>query len=1044
MFRKAGIGFVALAMLAPGLASALGVGDYQLSSYLNQPLKMTVALTDIGDLSSEEILVTLAAQKDFDSAGVDRIFFLSDLEFEVEVDGEGSGLLTIRSTQPVREPYLDFLVEVLWPQGRILREYTVLLDPPTYAEEIGSVQPAPATAAASEPVAAQPVQQQPAPQPVQSASAPAPVQAPAPASAPAAEPVSREEYVVQSQDTMWRIALNTRPSRSISVQQMMLSIQELNPDAFIDGNVNLVREGTVLRLPTEAEVRGISARQALSEMADQNRRWRDKLKAMGIAIPTRAQVGSSAGSEGRVAGGDEGTGKVTLVSPEAATGTSGGGSGTGGKGSAELENEIAIREENIDQLRRENDELSSRLQDLQGQVETSDKLLQLRNDQIAKLQEELRKLQEAQGIEPSEPLLTEQELAAQAAGTDAGGKPVEGSKPGAVQGTGAAGQPGTAPGSTGGEVATSEGAAAPTSEGGAPAAGGGGAGTPIVVDPNAIKEYGRISAQPTGDPDLDMLLESDTGGPLPPELAAVMEGNTPIAPGQIQLAPGALPAPGAAGQPAAGAAGAEGGTGAEGTEAQADTGLMGAVRDNLVALLGVLVALALLIVALIFFRNRQKAQAEQQQQSMAAMDGADEDFFVDNIDDSEVEGTFEGEELDAPEDSAGAPTQDPLEQVDVYVAYGRHAEALNLLRHEIGQAPERSDLKVRLLEVLVEMNDRDGFEQEAAKHAGDADVDARARALRASLEGGVADGPSLDDLEMDLTADDGDDDGDATLVLDATGQQDSVDDDEFGLDLDVAGGDDEGGLDLDLEVDSSGSDDEDGLDLDLDLGGDDSKDDGGLDDLEFSLDDDSGSSDTASADSTEEFSLSLDGDDEGGELDLDLGGDSSEGGLDLDLGGTDDGEMELDLDDVSLDDASDEFQETAEAPASEELDLSLDDLGDEGADEDATLTSMPALDEAPSGATEQREAFSLDDADDTATHAAATDMRSAVDVSAAADDDDFDFLGDTDENATKLDLAKAYIDMGDSEGARDILNEVIAQGSDAQQQEAKDLLSQVG
>ncbi|MCB1838000.1 MAG: peptigoglycan-binding protein LysM, partial [Alcanivoracaceae bacterium] len=401
MFRKLGIGFAALTMLAPGLASALGVGDYQLKSYLNQPFEMEVELIDARDLAAEEVLVSLAPQQEFDAVGIERSYFLTDLEFEVTLDGQGGGTLRIYSTQPVREPYLSFLIEFLWPTGRLMREYTVLLDPPSYAENLRSDSSA---AAPSSAVVAQPQAAVTAPATQETAAAEPRVIASSQAASAPIEVVDRQEYVVQTDDTMWRIALNNRPAQSISVQQMLLAIQSLNEDAFIDGNVNLVREGTVLRMPTEEEVRRISTREALGEIAEQNREWRARLEARGIRLPARPQMDATGRTAAADTGGDVApqAGEVTLVAPTdsgsdgAASGT-GTGTGTGGDSRA-LENELAIRDERVDQLRRQNEELSSRLNDLSQQVQTSEQLLKLRNDQIAKLQDELRKLQEAQGL----------------------------------------------------------------------------------------------------------------------------------------------------------------------------------------------------------------------------------------------------------------------------------------------------------------------------------------------------------------------------------------------------------------------------------------------------------------------------------------------------------------------------------------------------------------------------------------------------------------------------------------------------------------------
>ena len=141
MLRKLGFGLTAVAMMAPGVAAALGVGDYQLHSYLNQPLDMDVSLHEVGDLSAEEILVNLAPQSEFDAAGVDRSYFLNRLEFSVEFQDGDKAQLHISTDQPVREPYLNFLVEFLWPTGRLMREYTVLLDPPSFADSTVTAAP---------------------------------------------------------------------------------------------------------------------------------------------------------------------------------------------------------------------------------------------------------------------------------------------------------------------------------------------------------------------------------------------------------------------------------------------------------------------------------------------------------------------------------------------------------------------------------------------------------------------------------------------------------------------------------------------------------------------------------------------------------------------------------------------------------------------------------------------------------------------------------------------------------------------------------------
>ena len=219
--------------MTPGIAAAVGVGEYELNSYLNQPLDMEVSLHEVGDLTAEEILVNLAPQTEFDAAGVDRTYFLNRLEFAVEVTSKDTAVLHITTDPPVREPYLNFLVEFLWPTGRLMREYTVLLDPPSFAETTTTT--APVITRAPEPVSRTPAPS-PAPAPAPASRAPAPASAPvalSPTSPPAASG-PRKTYTVKSSDTMWQIALNNRPANSVSVQQMLVAIQEMNPDAFPD------------------------------------------------------------------------------------------------------------------------------------------------------------------------------------------------------------------------------------------------------------------------------------------------------------------------------------------------------------------------------------------------------------------------------------------------------------------------------------------------------------------------------------------------------------------------------------------------------------------------------------------------------------------------------------------------------------------------------------------------------------------------------------------------------------------------------------------
>ncbi len=230
MIRKhAASALLAAVALQASLAHGLGLGDITLRSALDEPLDAEIRLRGTGDLDPAQILIRLGSVSDFDRAGVDRVQFLSDLHFEVRLDGNGDGVVQVSTDRPVNEPYLDFIVEARWPSGRVLREYTVLLDLPTYTEA--------SSAAASPPSAARRAQSRPADDG---------------GLAPGAD-----QYRVRSGDTLWRIASRARPG-GVSVHQMMNAIHRDNPQAFIGGDIDRLRAGEVLRLPQGSEINELS------------------------------------------------------------------------------------------------------------------------------------------------------------------------------------------------------------------------------------------------------------------------------------------------------------------------------------------------------------------------------------------------------------------------------------------------------------------------------------------------------------------------------------------------------------------------------------------------------------------------------------------------------------------------------------------------------------------------------------------------------------------------------------------------------------------
>ena len=217
--------------LYSGLVPALGLGEITLHSALSQPLDAEIELFDVGDLNAEDMRVRLAPAEVFSRSGVDRLYFFNDLRFTPLLRG-GKSVIRVVSTQPVREPYLNFIVEVVRPNGQLYREYTVLLDPPSSAAYRSLAAPTASTVPVSAPT-------------VTRAEAVEPTR---PAVLPAAQQGNR--YSVVSGDSLWKIAERlAAETGEVTPQSLMRDLQALNPQAFINGDINRLRAGAQLLLP---------------------------------------------------------------------------------------------------------------------------------------------------------------------------------------------------------------------------------------------------------------------------------------------------------------------------------------------------------------------------------------------------------------------------------------------------------------------------------------------------------------------------------------------------------------------------------------------------------------------------------------------------------------------------------------------------------------------------------------------------------------------------------------------------------------------------
>lgn len=306
------IAMAAALVCSPLMANAAGLGRITVLSALGQPLKAELEITANKD-ELNSLAARLASPEAFKVAGIEFVSALSNLHFSREVkERNGKRFVEITTDRPVNEPFIDMLVELNWASGRLVREYTFLLDPPELMQKAAPAPvaapevKAPVPVARMEPAAESPrVITQISSQPEQSAAPADAPSIPAPALRKAASlptPVlaagSSATRQVKAGDTLGKIATETRPE-GVSLDQMLVALFRSNADAF-DGNMSRMRAGKILNIPDADTIRAIDAgearREVIAQAADFNV-YRRKL----AEVAAKSDVGSESG--GRTAAG---------------------------------------------------------------------------------------------------------------------------------------------------------------------------------------------------------------------------------------------------------------------------------------------------------------------------------------------------------------------------------------------------------------------------------------------------------------------------------------------------------------------------------------------------------------------------------------------------------------------------------------------------------------------------------------------------------------------------------------------------------------------
>ncbi len=939
MFRKLSLTLAISAALSPIGAYALGLGEIATRSALNESFNAQIQLLDVESGELDDVRVQLASPTDFAKAGLDRPYLLSKLIFKpVEADNGDFNIL-VTTDDPVREPFMNFLVEVNWPKGRLLREFTVLLDPPVTTGR----KPPPISLAQVEAAPSLPREEVYAP--------PAMVEEPV-------VPFEGDYYIVPRGTTLWSVASELAVPGA-STEQVLMALYRANPHAFANGDVNNLLAGARLQVPDSDQVMSVTVPQARAE-------FRGLSRGESVPMPQdRLHIASSKPVESK------------QPTPAA--------QGQGDGDFEQVKTDLMMVRETSESTRQETENLRTRIRELESQLNDITQLLQLKNDQLAQIQQqsgdtplvdeqpEVEVAEFAEEAPPVERIEIEEQAEAASAVTEqpvaeevvVGTEQVTVEPPQEVE----VERPAAAVDMPASEAVMPEvavespvvGEQAQTAE---PVAQESVSTKQSADAPTAEQAVAKTEAKPADKPEVKKPAKAEQ---KPAKVKQEPKKQPKSKPKQEE--PSLLD--GIMGDPTLMAAGAGGG----------------------VALLG-----------LLWWLLRRRRSAEEEFQESVLISSSDVSTVEIEDDDQEIESRadsgedtsfisdFSPSDIDALQEETGEV--DPAAEADVYIAYGRYQQAENLITQALEKSPDRADLQFKLLEIYFTTRNISSFVGLAEKMQSNgvptldpatwSRVQSMGRELAPSndLFGG-ADDSALESLVADDVS---------------TGSEGFSEPNLGGLDSDS-----EVLANLDLDLDSSLSE----LDASP-LGG----------QSEFQEAGYQG----GDAGSVLEPPPAVDHSSESSPLSDPLASSTpiqDESDFALDLNSLDSMDLgELDLDQVS-------------APPSG----SPKTAGEVSRSEANGLETLQVDDEIS--------ALNLDGFDQKLEPESGLDDSNVDDEAPLSEL--LDDLGAQEEEVdTKLDLAKAYAEMGDAEGAREILEEVLEEGNEQQKAEAQEVMGSIG
>jgi len=388
-----------LLALASSSAMALGLGDIRVLSRPGQPLVAEIPIISADPSELQNLRVGLASPVTFERVGLQRpTGLVSELQFELTRTAQGRAVVRVTSASPVETPALAFLIEADWGQGRLVREYSALMDAPTSAVALSEPEIEAPAGAMSNAIIREPqaVPAQLPPETSTAAAAPAP--APAARTANTASPRApgpeatgaAGDIAVRQGQTLSQIAQSLAVGQQISRERAMIALLRANPEAFIRGNINLLKQGAVLRVPDAASLAAVDGSEAAAMVREHAAQWR---QSRTLPQPAAADSSVAAATPAPAAAAARSTGARLEIAPAvaAAAATAGSTTGTGDGNEGDMLGNEQLRQAREDVATRdaEIDELKQRVADLEKLKAQQQALVSLKDTEIAAAQARL-------------------------------------------------------------------------------------------------------------------------------------------------------------------------------------------------------------------------------------------------------------------------------------------------------------------------------------------------------------------------------------------------------------------------------------------------------------------------------------------------------------------------------------------------------------------------------------------------------------------------------------------------------------------------------